>query len=476
VTAGTPQVAAGGVPRVFGVVATASPVPTPGTLRSIERATEVALRTAPVPGQTFPIRAPRGLFVPGMLFVLTCDDAYGPRRALVRVLTVSDTTGVNFQLVTGRLVQAAQRRRGPEQPAPVPQPITAQIIDGEVEGGRLSASLLEVSDTAVTFTATTELRADTMLQVIDAARPGLCGAVLRVARGHREGSSNVYAATFEHAWRGRSSLDSPPAGSRRTVAGTAGPSSRTADGGAGIALAATAMGVTVDGIPTIAAETSVTIRSAVELGVPLELTAPRGAIPEGACFVLRFYNGDGAKRSLVRATGVRPLPGMTDAVDGVLLRAAMPAPEGASYRVRIDRFFVAEVVTEGSRQVTGRLLDLSAGGVGLLLGGAKVGDRLRFSTPGSSLPGLDGAEVVLVRRDPRDPQRFGGRFLEDGRGKRALATILDADRAERERLREAKREAARRSREFAEATMLESLGTTADGGVVEPAAEGGADR
>ena len=458
VRAGGPQSVSVGLPRTFSLVATAAPLPPTANVRSIERVTEVALRTVPRADETFPIRAPRGVFVPGMCFVLAYEDINGVGRALVDVQSVNQTTSVSFQLVMARLIRPAQAAAKPEPAATFDRRVSLQVIDGEVAGPPFSALLTSIGDTSVDFTTGHALSIGTMLQIAEAAESGLTGAVLRVVRVQRGGPSNVYVATFEHASHGRAVMDASSTSSRRTIPGAGGPSPAV-DRRAG---AATATPVAVAGVRTIDAETSVTVHSPIELGVPLELSAPRGAISVGACFALRVYGRDGAKRGLVRVTGVQASAGMADAVEAVLLRATVPASEAESFRVRIDRFFVAEVVMEGSREVSGRLIDLSASGVGLMLGEARIGDRLRFRTAGSSLPGLDGAEVVIVRCDPRDPQRFGAQFTEPGRGRRAVATILDADRAERDRLREAKREAVRRSREIEAAAMLESLGRATD--------------
>jgi hypothetical protein len=184
------------------------------------------------------------------------------------------------------------------------------------------------------------------------------------------------------------------------------------------------------GLATLDAETSVTLLSKVYLGGTLKLSAPRGEITPGVFFALRYFNASGARRALVRADSVEAVPGMLDEIEGVLLGPPTRAPERQSYRAPFDLFFTASLVSRNARRVVGRLIDLSSDGVGFRVNATlEPGERIRIADP--SLPHLDGAELIIVRRDARDTQRHGARFAEPDRGAPILATLLGVDRAER---------------------------------------------
>jgi hypothetical protein len=207
---------------------------------------------------------------------------------------------------------------------------------------------------------------------------------------------------------------------------------------------ASASAVEIDGVATITAELSMTLLAPLQMGEPVKLSVSRGEITRGVYFALRYFDMSGAKRALVRADALRPLPGMLDEVEGVLIRVPTRAEERQSYRAPFERFFIAEVLTRGARSMRGRITDLSAGGIGFCSPSKlEGGDWLRITDP--SLPEIDGAELVVVRSGPRDAQRYGARFAESNRGAIALSTILGLNRSERERRRRLQAEAIRRS-------------------------------
>jgi hypothetical protein len=169
-------------------------------------------------------------------------------------------------------------------------------------------------------------------------------------------------------------------------------------------------------------------------------------------FALRYFDMSGAKRALVRADALRPLPGMLDEVEGVLIRVPTRAEERQSYRAPFERFFIAEVLSRGARSMRGRITDLSAGGIGFCSPSKlEPGDCLRITDP--SLPEIDGAELVVVRSGPHDAQRYGARFAESNRGATALSTILGLNRSERERRRRLQADAIRRSNQATAAPL-----------------------
>jgi hypothetical protein len=63
-----------------------------------------------------------------------------------------------------------------------------------------------------------------------------------------------------------------------------------------------------------------------------------------------------------------------------------------------------------------------------------------------SLPDLDGAELLIVRRDARDRQRYGARFVTPDRGATTLSSILGLEQAEREHRRRVQIQEIRRNR------------------------------
>jgi hypothetical protein len=219
---------------------------------------------------------------------------------------------------------------------------------------------------------------------------------------------------------------------------------------------ASASAVQIGGVATIDADVSATLLSPVRMGQPVRLQVPRGEIPSGTYFAIRYFDSNGAKRGLVRAETVCRQPGMLDEIEATLIRNPTQAEERQSYRARFDRFFTAENIgPNGARTLRGRLTDLSAGGIGFRATSTLApGDQLRISDP--SLPELDGAVLILVRRDPRDLQRYGARFAEPSRGETTLAAILGLDRAERERRRHAQIEAIRNARAATAAPLTDA--------------------
>jgi hypothetical protein len=219
---------------------------------------------------------------------------------------------------------------------------------------------------------------------------------------------------------------------------------------------ASASAVQIGGVATIGADVSATLVTPVHMGQPVRLLAPRGEIATGTYFALRYFDSAGAKRALVRADTIGNRPGMLDEIEATLIRNPTQAEERQSYRVRFDRFFTAENIgPNGARTLRGRITDLSAGGVGFRATSTLApGDHFRISD--ASLPELDGAMLILVRRDPRDLQRYGARFAEPNRGETTLAAILGLDRAEREQRRHAQIEAIRNARAATAAPLTDA--------------------
>jgi hypothetical protein len=209
---------------------------------------------------------------------------------------------------------------------------------------------------------------------------------------------------------------------------------------------ASASAVELGGVTTIGAEVSMTLLTPVQMDAPIKLAAPRGEIARGVYFALRYFDASGAKRGLLRADSVSARPGMIDAIEATLIRLPTPAEERQSYRTPFESLFTADVLRGAdTRTLRGRITDISAGGIGFRSGTPlEAGDRLQIADP--SLPSLDGAGLVVVRRDPRDLQRYGARFAQADRGEAIVSTILGLSRAEREHRRRLQIEEVRRSR------------------------------
>jgi hypothetical protein len=173
-------------------------------------------------------------------------------------------------------------------------------------------------------------------------------------------------------------------------------------------------------------------------------------------FSIRYFDASGAKRAFVRAETVVAQPGMVDEVEATLIRPTTQAEERQSYRAAFEVFFTAEVQgPNGARNVRGGTIDLSAGGIGFRVSSRLApGDRLRITD--STLPDLDGAQLVVVRSDSRDAQRYGAAFVEPNRGAGPLATLLGLDRAEREHRRRREIEEIRRTRGATAAPLTEA--------------------
>jgi hypothetical protein len=209
---------------------------------------------------------------------------------------------------------------------------------------------------------------------------------------------------------------------------------------------ASASAVEIDGVATIGLEVSTTLVTAVTMGERVKIRAPRGEIGQGVYFALRYFDSLGAKRAIVRAEVVHAQPGMVDEIEAELIRLPTAAEERESYRAPFEYFFAADVRgRNGTRSIRGRITDLSASGIGFRLTSDLVpGERLVIADP--SLPDLDGAELLVVRRDPRDRQRYGARFITPDRGATTLSSILGLEQAEREHRRRLQIEEIRRKR------------------------------
>jgi hypothetical protein len=213
-----------------------------------------------------------------------------------------------------------------------------------------------------------------------------------------------------------------------------------------VARQASATAVHLGGISTIASEVSVTLRSAVELEAVIVLVAPRGEIATGAYFAVRYFDVSGAYRGLLRADTVTAAPGMLDLVEATLIRPPTRAEERGSYRSPFDRESALDVVAPtGTRTVRTSFTDISASGLGFSTSSAIVpGNRVRVADP--TLPELDGAELLVIRRDHRDPRHYGAKFVEENRGESTLSSILGLQRSEREHRRNLQIDEIRRGR------------------------------
>jgi hypothetical protein len=219
---------------------------------------------------------------------------------------------------------------------------------------------------------------------------------------------------------------------------------------------ASATAVQISGIATIAGEVSVTLRSAVRIDAPIVLVAPRGEIARGAYFAVRYFDVSGAFRGLLRADTVRAAPGMLDLVEATLIRPPARAEERESYRAPFDRESMVDILAPaGTRTVRASFADISASGLGFSTASAIVpGHRIRIADP--SLPELDGAELLVIRRDHRDPRRYGARFVVPNRGEASLSSILGLDRSERDHRRSLQMHEIRRGRGANAAPLTEA--------------------
>lgn len=209
---------------------------------------------------------------------------------------------------------------------------------------------------------------------------------------------------------------------------------------------ASASALEIDGVATIGVDVSATLVTSVKMGERVKILSPRGEIGQGVYFALRYFDSLGAKRAIVRAVAVNAQPGMVDEIEAELIRLPTPAEERESYRAPFEYSFSAGVRgRNGTRSVRGRIIDLSASGIGFRLTSELVpGERLVIAEP--SLPDLDGAELLVVRRDPRDRQRYGARFVTPDRGAATLLSILGLEQAEREHRRRVQIDEIRRNR------------------------------
>jgi hypothetical protein len=202
-----------------------------------------------------------------------------------------------------------------------------------------------------------------------------------------------------------------------------------------IALHACANLIEVGGVSSIGTHVSVTLLAPVRVGERLVLAAPRDEIPAGVFLALRYFESTGARRGIMRVDAVRSVPGRCDEVEGELICAPTQAPERQSYRAPFDDLVTVELTGRG-RTAVAQLIDLSADGIGFRVDAdLEPGDRIRIAD--HDLGGLAGAELIIVRRDACEPQRYGARFAETSRGAATLLARLDLDEAEHARRRRA---------------------------------------
>jgi hypothetical protein len=210
------------------------------------------------------------------------------------------------------------------------------------------------------------------------------------------------------------------------------------------ALRACANTIEVGGLSSIGTHVSVTLLAPVRMGERIVLAAPRDEIPAGVFLALRYFDSTGARRGIMRVEAVRSQPSMLDEIEGVLICPPARAPERQSYRAALDDLVTIELSGRGGRTAAAQLIDLSADGIGFRVNAdLEPDDRIRIAD--DDVAGLDGAELVVVHRDARDPQRYGARFAETNRGAATLLARLDLDEAEHARRRRAQMEEIRRA-------------------------------
>jgi hypothetical protein len=209
---------------------------------------------------------------------------------------------------------------------------------------------------------------------------------------------------------------------------------------------ASASAVIIDGVTTIGIDVSATLTTPVQMGERVKILVPRGEIGRGTYFALRYFDSAGAKRAIVRADGVGAQAGMLDEIDAELIRLPTAAEERGSYRAPFEYYFSADVNGQnGARSVRGSITNLSASGIGFrVTSNLAAGETLCIADP--SLPDLDGAVLLVVRRDPRDRQRYGARFVVPDRGAATLSAILGLEQAERAHRRRMQVDEIRRNR------------------------------
>jgi hypothetical protein len=211
------------------------------------------------------------------------------------------------------------------------------------------------------------------------------------------------------------------------------------------ALRACANTIEVGGLQSIGTHVSVTLLAPVRAGERLVLSAPRDEIPNGVFLALRYFEPTGARRGVMRVEAVRSRPGMHDEVEGVLICPPARAPERQSYRAPFDDVFTVELRGRGGGTSIARMVDLSADGIGFRASaGLAADDHVRITRHDGE---LGGADLVIVRCDARDRQRYGARFAEANRGAKTLRRRLDLDEPEHMRRQHAQIEESRRALE-----------------------------
>jgi hypothetical protein len=153
------------------------------------------------------------------------------------------------------------------------------------------------------------------------------------------------------------------------------------------------------------------------LGAPspdglVRLDAPRDAILPRQVFAARYFTRSGAKRMLLLCLTVEGKAGMRDAVLARLVADPGGAPERESPRRPVNVAAVARVVQCMGRKEGATLnltiTDVSDGGVGFESPfELTLGDRMLLESGSQA-----GAELEVVRADPRGNFRYGARFVD----------------------------------------------------------------
>jgi hypothetical protein len=82
------------------------------------------------------------------------------------------------------------------------------------------------------------------------------------------------------------------------------------------------------------------------------------------------------------------------------------------------------------------------------------GHRIRIVDP--LLPDLDGAELLVIRRDHRDARHYGAKFVEANRGESTLISILRLTKSEQTHRRNHQIQEIRRGRGSSAAPLTEA--------------------
>jgi hypothetical protein len=195
-------------------------------------------------------------------------------------------------------------------------------------------------------------------------------------------------------------------------------------------FAACALPIEISGVPTVPAVADVTLLGIPRGKAPLEVEAPRGSMPTGSAFSLRYSEGGKAMRAIARCMSIDPRHGMVDLCTVLVVAEPGEPKERVAARVDVKVELEATIVRsqriQASPRVPLKVLNVSSTGLGFsTLRPLQVHDVIRLRAPGPRGLWIEADYQVLRAAEDR-PGFYGAHALDPHAGNDVYNGVLRA--------------------------------------------------